>query len=101
MDDPKTQRTVFLTVTLLIAGDSALFTLVIPALPIFADRYDLSDAAVVLIFGIFPLAQLLTTIPLTGALDRIGRRPTMVAGASALLSAPPASPSPTASRCWC
>ena len=85
MDDPKLQRRVFLTVTLLIAGDSALFTLVIPALPIFADRYGLSDAAVVLIFGIFPLAQLLTVIPLIGALDRIGRRPTMVAGSLALL----------------
>ena len=85
MDELRSQRTVFLTVTLLIAGDSALFTLVIPALPIFADRYGLSDAAVVLIFGVFPLAQLLTTIPLTGALDRIGRRPTMIAGATALL----------------
>ena len=85
MTDPRTQRTVFLTVTLLIAGDTALFTLVIPALPIFADRYDLSNAAVVLIFGIFPLAQLLTVIPLIGALDRIGRRPTMVAGSAALL----------------
>ena len=85
MTDPKTQRTVFRTVTLLIAGDTALFTLVIPALPIFADRYDLSDPAVVLIFGIFPLAQLLTVIPLIGALDRIGRRPTMVAGSAALL----------------
>ncbi len=64
--DPRTQRTVFLTVTLLIAGDTALFTLVIPALPIFADRYDLSDAAVVLIFGIFPLTQLLTIDPADG-----------------------------------
>ena len=85
MDEHRIQRRVFLTVTLLIAGDSALFTLVIPALPIFADRYDLSDAAVVLIFGVFPLTQLLTTIRLTGVLDRIGRRRTMVAGASALL----------------
>lgn len=86
MDRAREQRRVFITVTGLIAGDSALFTLVIPALPIFADRYDLSDPAVVLIFGIFPLAQLLTTIPLSGALDRIGRRPTMIAGSLALLA---------------
>ena len=85
MDGRREQRRVFLTVTALIAGDSALFTLVIPALPIFADRYGLSDAATVLIFGVFPLAQLSTTIPLTGLLDRVGRRPTMVAGALALL----------------
>lgn len=85
--DPRTeQRRVFRTVTALIAGDAALFTLVIPALPIFADRYGLSNAAVVLIFGVFPLAQLLTTIPLAGHIDRIGRRPTMVAGALALLA---------------
>jgi MFS family permease len=85
MDRQSEQRRVFRVVTALIAGDSVLFTLVIPALPIFADRYDLSNAAVVLIFGVFPFAQLLTTIPLTGWLDRIGRRPTMLAGAGALL----------------
>lgn len=85
MDARTEQKRVFRVVTALIAGDSVLFTLVIPALPIFADRYGLSNAAVVLIFGVFPFAQLLTTIPLTGWLDRIGRRPTMLAGAAALL----------------
>jgi MFS transporter, DHA1 family, solute carrier family 18 (vesicular amine transporter), member 1/2 len=82
---PDVQRRVFLTVTALIGGDAALFTLVIPALPIFQDRYELSDAAVVLIFGIFPLTQLLTTIPLAGMIDRTGRRPVMIVGAFALL----------------
>jgi MFS family permease len=86
MDEKREQHRVFITVTALIAGDSALFTLVIPALPIFADRYGLSDAAVVLIFGIFPLAQLATTIPLANYLDRIGRRPIMICGALALLA---------------
>jgi MFS family permease len=85
VEERRIQKRVFIVVTALIAGDSALFTLVIPALPIFADRYGLSDAAVVLIFGVFPLAQLLTTIPLTGLLDRVGRRPTMITGAFALL----------------
>jgi MFS family permease len=86
VDERAEQRRVFRTVTALIAGDAALFTLVIPALPIFAERYDLSNAAVVLIFGVFPLAQLLTTIPLAGSIDRIGRRPAMVCGALALLA---------------
>ncbi len=80
------QRRVFRTVMALIAGETALFTLVIPALPIFQDRYELSDAAVVLIFGVFPLAQLLTTIPLAAVIDRTGRRPVMVAGALGLLA---------------
>ncbi|MBM3667228.1 MAG: MFS transporter [Actinobacteria bacterium] len=80
------QRRVFRTVMALIAGDTALFTLVIPALPIFQDRYDLSDAAVVLIFGVFPLTQLLTTIPLAALVDRTGRRPIMIVGALALLA---------------
>lgn len=85
MDERREQQRVFFTVTGLIAGDSALFTLVIPALPIFADRYDLSNAAVVLVFGVFPIAQLATTLPLANYLDRIGRRPVMVGGALALL----------------
>jgi MFS family permease len=85
MDEQARQRRVFRAVTALIGGDTALFTLVIPALPIFADRYDLSDAAVVLIFGIFPLAQLLTTVVLFGVIDRVGRRPLMIAGCLALL----------------
>ena len=83
---PAEQRKVFRSVTALIAGDTALFTLVIPALPLFQDRYDLSDAAVVLIFGIFPLTQLLTTIPLATMIDRTGRRPVMIVGALALLA---------------
>jgi MFS family permease len=86
MDSAREQRRVFLTVTALIGGDTALFTLVIPALPIFADRYDLSNAAVVLIFGVFPLAQLATTIPLANYLDKIGRRPILIGGALALLA---------------
>lgn len=86
MEDAREQRRVFRVVTALIAGDAALFTLVIPALPLFQDRYDLSDAAVVLIFGIFPLTQLLTTIPLATIIDRTGRRPVMIVGALALLA---------------
>lgn len=85
MDEQRRQRRVFVTVTSLIAGDTALFTLVIPALPIFAERYDLSNAAVVLIFGVFPIAQFATTIPTAGLLDRVGRRPIMVSGCLALL----------------
>ena len=85
MPGAREQRRVFLAVTALIGGDAALFTLVIPALPIFQDRYDLSDAAVVVIFGIFPLTQLLTTIPLAAVIDRTGRRPVMIVGALALL----------------
>ena len=86
MDETRRQRRVFRTVTALIGGDAALFTLVIPALPIFADQYDLSNAAVVLIFGVFPLTQLLTTFLIAGRIDRTGRRPVMIGGAAALLA---------------
>jgi MFS transporter, DHA1 family, solute carrier family 18 (vesicular amine transporter), member 1/2 len=85
--DRREQQQIFRTVTALIAGDTMLATLVIPALPLFAHRYSLSNAAVVLIFGIFPLSQVVTTGFLAGTIDRIGRRPTMVAGAVGLLVA--------------
>lgn len=86
-DERNKRGRVFWTVTALIGGETALFTLVIPALPIFADRYGLSDGAVAMLFGVFPLAQLIASIPLATSIDRLGRRPVMVGGALALLVA--------------
>ncbi|MGD9570462.1 MAG: MFS transporter [Thermoleophilia bacterium] len=65
--------------TALIAVDTILFTMVVPALPEFAERDGLSDAQAALIFAAFPIAQLLTAIVTAGLVERLGRRPLMVA----------------------
>lgn len=77
---------VFWTVTGLIAVDTILFTLVIPALPVFADRYDLSNSEAALIFAAFPVLQLPVAFGAGGLVDRYGRRPGII-GAGALLLA--------------
>lgn len=81
------QRRVFRTVIGLIAGDTILFTLVVPALPIFADRYSLSNAEVAALFACFPLSQLVVTFAAARTIERGGRRPAMIAGAALLAAA--------------
>lgn len=78
---------VFWTVTGLIAVDTILFTLVIPALPVFAERYDLSNSEAALIFAAFPVAQLPAAFGAGGLVDRFGRRPGIIAAAGLLLVA--------------
>ena len=68
----------------LIAGDTFLFTLVVPALPEFADRYSLSDTEVAILFACFPISQLLCCMAVGGPIDRWGRRPAMIGGAALL-----------------
>jgi DHA1 family solute carrier family 18 vesicular amine transporter 1/2 len=53
--------------------------MVVPALPEFAERDGLSDAQAALIFAAFPIAQLLTALAAAGLVERLGRRPLMVA----------------------
>jgi MFS family permease len=84
---PAAQRRVFLTVIGLIAGDTFLFTLVVPALPEFADRYSLSDTEVAILFACFPVSQLISCLAVGGPIDRWGRRPAMVGGAALLVVA--------------
>ena len=68
----------------LIAGDTFLFTLVVPALPDFADRYSLSDTEIAILFACFPISQLLCCLAVGGPIDRWGRRPAMIGGAALL-----------------
>jgi MFS family permease len=75
---------VFWTATGLIALDTVLFTMVVPALPEFAERDGFSDAVAALIFAAFPLGQLITAILAADLVERIGRRPVIIAAPLAL-----------------
>ena len=70
---------VFWTATGLIGLDTVLFTMVAPALPVFAERDDFSATMAALIFAAFPVAQLMTAIAAGGLVDRVGRRPILIA----------------------
>ena len=78
---------VFWTVTGLIAVDTILFTLVVPALPVFAERYGLSNSEAVLIFAAFPVAQLPVALGAAKLIDRFGRRAGIIGAAVLLLFA--------------
>ena len=72
---------VFWTATGLIAVDTILFTMVVPALPEFADRYGFSASIAALIFAAFPVGQLGSALVAAGLVERLGRRPVMILSA--------------------
>jgi MFS family permease len=78
---------IFWTVTLLIGVDTVLFSMVAPALPDFAERYDFSASVAALIFAAFPVGQLLAALIAAGWVERWGRRPVMMIAAVVLLAA--------------
>ncbi len=78
---------VFWTATTLIAVDTILFTMVVPALPEYQDRYGFSDAVASLIFAAFPVGMLVTALWAAGLVDRFGRRPVMILAALTLAAA--------------
>jgi MFS family permease len=69
---------VFWTATGLIGAETILFTMVVPALPEFADRFGFSASVAALIFAAFPLGQLCSALAAAGWVDRFGRRPVMI-----------------------
>ena len=75
---------VFWTATGLIGLDTLLFTMVAPALPVFAAREGFSDTVAALIFAAYPVAQLATGIGSAGLVERVGRRPLLIAAPCAL-----------------
>ena len=77
----------FWTATVLIAVDTILFTMVVPALPEYQDRYGFSDAVASLIFAAFPVGQLATALLAARLVDRVGRRPVMILAALVLAAA--------------
>ena len=78
---------VFWTATGLIAVDTVLFTMVVPALPDFAERYGFSTPVAALIFAAFPVGQLMTALGCIGFVERAGRRPAMILAAVLLAAA--------------
>jgi MFS family permease len=78
---------VFWTATALIAVDTVLFTMVVPALPEYQDRYGFSDTVASLVFAAFPVGQLVTALWAAGLVDRVGRRPVMILAALTLAAA--------------
>ena len=75
------RRRVFGAAAGLIAVDTLLFSVIVPALPRFAERFGLSDAEAALVFAVFPLSQLLMAAFATWLVDRFGRRPMMIGSA--------------------
>ena len=75
---------IFWTVTGLIGAETILFTMVVPALPEFADRFGFSASVAALIFAAFPVGQLASALVAAGLVDRLGRRPVMVVAALTL-----------------
>lgn len=76
---------IFWTVTVAFALETIIFTLVVPALPVFSQQYGLSDSAASIIFGTFPVAQLLTCLVIARRADTLGRRRTLLTGFSLLV----------------
>ncbi|MGE3238302.1 MAG: MFS transporter [Thermoleophilia bacterium] len=66
------------------AVDTILFTMVVPALPEFRDRFGFSDSTAALIFAAFPAGQLVTAFIAAGLVERAGRRPVMIMAGLAL-----------------
>ena len=85
--DHRRRALVFWTATGLIAVDTVLFTMVVPALPEFADRYGFSTTVAALIFAAFPVGQLITALGSVGFVERAGRRPAMIIAAVLLAAA--------------
>lgn len=81
---PRRRAFVFWTVTGLIALDTILFTMVVPALPDFADRDGFGDTVAALIFAAFPVTQVLAALTAAGLVQRVGRRPVMIAAIALL-----------------
>lgn len=75
---------VFWTATGLIGLDTLLFTMVAPALPVFAEREGFGDTVAALIFAAYPVAQLATGIGSAGLVERLGRRPLLIVAPCAL-----------------
>lgn len=84
---PPRRTLIFWTVTVLIGVDTVLFSMVAPALPEFADRYDFSASVAALIFAVFPIGQLIAALWAAGLTERVGRRPVMMIAAVVLVLA--------------
>jgi MFS family permease len=65
----------------LIGVETVLFTMVVPALPEFADRFGFGAPVAALIFAAFPVGMLGAALVAAGLVERLGRRPVMILAA--------------------
>ncbi|MDH3226205.1 MAG: MFS transporter [Thermoleophilia bacterium] len=77
--DARARTIVFWSASALIGAETLLFGLLVPALPEFSDKLGLSDPQAAIIFALFPVGQLAASIVGAAALERVGRRPAMIA----------------------
>ena len=75
---PRASSLIFWSSSALIAAETLLFGLVVPALPEFADKLSLSDSEAAMIFALFPLGALLSSIVGAAMVEALGRRPVML-----------------------
>lgn len=74
----KTDRGALLTVFLVVLIDLLGFGIILPLLPFFASRFDVSPVMIGLLYSVYSFAQLIFS-PIWGRIsDRIGRRPVML-----------------------
>lgn len=73
-------RRLTIFVSLVVMLDLALFSAIVPLLPEFADRHDLSKVQSGVLFGSFSAAVLLFAVPVGHVADRVGPKVVTIAG---------------------
>lgn len=73
-------RRVFLAVSATMFVDSLLYLAIVPLLPWYADRFDLSKVGAAVLLAGYPIAFMLTTIPAGWVAGRLGARRVVIAG---------------------
>jgi MFS family permease len=76
--DSRTRTLVFWSAAALFAAATLLLGLVVPALPQFSDDLGLSDPEAAILFALFPVGQLMSSIGGAAVLERVGRKPAMI-----------------------
>lgn len=80
-------RRVLVASIAVVSADGLLFSLIAPAVPRLADRFDLSATEVAFIFAAFPAAMVATALVGGRFVDRMGRRRAMFVGGLLLVVA--------------
>lgn len=80
----RSRSTAVVLVTLTAFADILAFSMAVPVLPDLSRRLGASPTTIGFLFGIFGVAVLITSVPMGGMSDRIGRRGPLLAGAVGL-----------------
>ncbi len=80
-------RRLTIYVSLLVMLDLALFSAIVPLLPQFADRLDLSKLQTGVLLGAYSLAVVVAAVPVGHLADRVGMRTVTIAGSLLMAAA--------------